>query len=286
MNSHSCTGTGDSRQGRILGQCLQLKKCPIQPKKGVRILRMEMHHKGTLHGGACVPKSVTVTGQVLLPCILMDVHCWLVCAIAKPQVSSMQFWYIFLFYCSKRSLCEVAQLLSPSRRGQPWHPDTGELVSEPAACKIESRAGHSSKNVGDVHCAEGKKGLQSRAEQFACLEMSVEKMPVLPECSPCVSVGWAKKMNPQIVIWLSATLDIQAGLNSCMVWVQSRGYQQQGGKCAHHGVEQQSLNGPRFVAPQRILLWELQVHHFQPLKYKRSKKSEASHCLKEGSRQV
>lgn len=85
--------------------------------------------------------------------------------------------------------------------------------------------------MGDVHCAKGKEGLQSRAEQFACLEMSVEKMPVLPECSLCVSVGWAKKMNPQIVIWLSATPDIQAGLNSGMLWVQSHGYQQQGEVC-------------------------------------------------------
>lgn len=78
-----------------------------------------------------VPKSVSVTGQVLLPCILMDVHCWSVCAIAKPQVSSMQFWYIFLFLLFKKIplwSCSVIKSIpkrtapTPSHRGAGFWP--------------------------------------------------------------------------------------------------------------------------------------------------------------------
>lgn len=46
-----------------------------------------------------MPNSVTLIGLVFSPCILMDLHYWLVCAIVKPQVSSMQFWYILLPLC-------------------------------------------------------------------------------------------------------------------------------------------------------------------------------------------
>lgn len=75
-------------------------------------------------------------------CILMDLCCRSVYAIAETQMSSRHFWYILLhlLHWSKKSLCEVAQLLTPSQRGQPWHSATGETFSAPAAWRMQSRA--------------------------------------------------------------------------------------------------------------------------------------------------
>lgn len=51
MNSYSYTGIGDSRSGIWVSASAE-KNAPFNQKKGDRILRMEMYHKGTLHGGA------------------------------------------------------------------------------------------------------------------------------------------------------------------------------------------------------------------------------------------
>lgn len=105
MNSFSCTGTGDSKQDNILGQCLHWKESSIQLKKCQGPQDEDALQENTawwsfsLTHVLSVPKSVTLTGLVFSSCILMGLHYWLVCAIAKPQVSSMQFWYILLPLC-------------------------------------------------------------------------------------------------------------------------------------------------------------------------------------------
>lgn len=150
----------------------------------------------------------------------------------------MQFWYILLHLChwSKRSLCEIAQLLTPYQITQPWHSAIEELVSSPGACRMQCRAGCSSKGVGDVHCAKGKEGLQFRAEQFPCLEMSVEKMPVFPECTVCVPVGWAKKMNLQKCNMTVSSTRYSVRIKFLYILGAEPWLSSAGGECKHHGV--------------------------------------------------
>lgn len=221
MSSYSCPGTGDF--GSM--PSLEKKKNHSTKKKlsgssGQRCFTEE-HCMVEFPAYAWLPKAETVTGQVLSPHLLMDL---LVCMCQSNPTGEQH--EVLKYFSSSSLLIKKIPLWSF------WviSSITKRTTLTPRHPERKPEQGTAGKVWGVyVHFAKGQEGLKARPEQFPWLEMSVEKMSVLPEWTVYVCLWGGQRWNHKSVIQLSATPEFQAGVNSCMLWVQSCGYYQQGG---------------------------------------------------------
>lgn len=290
MSLYFCPGTGDFglvlplKEKKIIQQQQKKKKKKVAGSSGWRWPQRSTAWWSFLHVLDC-PKQRLSLDKCFHP---FSWTCLLVCAKAIPQVNSMRFWNIFLLllHWSKRSLCEASELWTPSQRGQPW--DTQNANESRAqqgrcgGCISTSQMGRDGEaGVGDVFLLhKWAERLMGQAWAISLPRDVGGEDPVLQECTVCVCLqAGQRRWSHKRVIQLSAAPELQAGVNSCMLCVQSCGYHQQGAVCTPWDwLLLRSIS----VAPQKIL-WEVQLHHFQLPKSKLHK-SKASHCLKKGSR--